>query len=86
MQAYFISIAVLAIIIYINATVMIYDYLKKRGEEVSFLFLRLFMISYASKYKEITKTESGKPGYLFNLWIISINLALVCGMVALFIY
>jgi len=62
---------------------MIYSYLKNRGENVSFIWLRLFMISYASKYKRITKDETGKVGYLFYYWIISINIALFCALVLL---
>lgn len=59
-------------------TIMIYGYLKERGEVASFIWLRIFMIAYADKYKLITKKETGHTGPLFYWWIISINIALVC--------
>ena len=65
------------IVLYIISTMLIFNYLKKKGEKVSFLWLRLFMISYANKYKEITKKEKGKTGPLFYWWILSINLTLI---------
>jgi hypothetical protein len=66
------------IIIFVVSSIMIYNYLKNRGEKVNFLLLRLMLLSYASKYRELTKQETGKTGILFYLWIISINAALLC--------
>ena len=66
-----------SLIIFIISTMMIFNVLKKRGEKVNFFLIRLFMISYAFKYKEITKKETGSIGYLFYLWISSINLTLI---------
>ena len=85
MQTLFIAIGVLSVIVFLVSTIMIYSYLKDRDEEVSFLWIRLFMISYADKYKKLTKKETGKTGYLFYFWIISINLALISAILVLFI-
>jgi len=85
MQTLFIAVGVLSVIIFIVSTIMIYSHLKDRGEKVSFLWLRLFMISYANKYKKLTKKETGRTGYLFYFWIISINLALISAILVLFI-
>jgi len=85
MQNLFISIGILSVIVYVVSTVMIYDHLKDRGEKVSFLWLRLFMISYANRYKKLTKNETGKVGYLFYLWLVSINVALISAILILFI-
>ena len=86
MQTLIISIGFLSVIIYVVSTVMIFSKLKVRGEKVSFLWLRIFMISYAHKYKKLTREESGKVGYLFYLWIISINIALICAVLYLFVF
>jgi len=86
MQNLFISIGILSVIVYVVSTVMIYVHLKDRGEKVSFLWLRLFMISYANRYKKLTKNETGKVGYLFYLWIISVNVALFSAILVLFIF
>jgi hypothetical protein len=86
METACIVLAVISLITYIVATMMIYDFLKKRGKNVSFVFLRLFMISYAHEYSRITRSETGRTGYLFYLWIISINLALVFTLLAFFVF
>ena len=74
------------LIVFIVSTMMIFDYLKNKGEKVNFFLIRLFMISYADKYKQLTKRETGKIGYLFYLWIFSINLLLLFVIIYIFIY
>ena len=86
MENLFISIGILSVIVYVVSTLMIYSYLKDKGEKVSFLWLRLFMISYANRYKKLTKNETGKVGYLFYIWIVSINVALISAIFVLFIF
>ena len=86
MQYLFISIGILSVIVFVVSSVMIYVQLKDRGEKVSFLWLRLYIISYANRYKKITKKETGKIGYLFYVWIISINVALISAILALFVF
>lgn len=66
----------------IVVSLIIFDSLKKRGVPVSLLWLRLMAPSYAFKYREITRVETGKTGSLFYQWIISINLALVFVLIA----
>jgi len=80
------DVGILSVIVYVVSTVMIYGHLKDRGEKVSFLWLRLFMISYANRYKKLTKNETGKVGYLFYMWIISVNVALISAILVLFIF
>ena len=85
MRNLFIAIGILSVLVYVVSTVMIYGYLKEKGEKVSFIWLRLFMISYANRYKNKTKNETGKVGYLFYVWIISVNAALVSAILVLFV-
>jgi len=61
----------------------IYDDLRRRKIPVNFLWLRVQAPEYAFQYKKITTLERGKPGPLFNQWIVSINLALVLGIAAI---
>ena len=86
MENLFISIGILSVIVYVVSTLMMYSYLKDKGEKVSFLWLRLYMISYANRYKKSTKQETGKVGYLFYIWIVSINVALISLLLVLFIF
>lgn len=83
METMFIFLGILSVFVFIVSTMMIYSYLKDKGEKVSFLWIRLFMISYANKYKKLTKEETGKTGYMFYLWIISINIALISAILIL---
>jgi hypothetical protein len=71
--------------IFMVVTMVIYNFLKKRGEKVTFIWLKLMMISYVDHYKKITKEETGRVGILYYIWIISINLALLCFFLYLFI-
>ena len=73
-----IIIAATSVVLYVVSTILIYDYLSKSGEKVSFLWIRLFMIKNASRYKKLTREKTGKTGYLYYIWIASINLALIC--------
>jgi len=79
MNIILITIGVLSIIVYLLSTIMIYNFLEKRDEKIeSFIFIRLFIFRYVNNYKRITKNETGKVGYLFYSWLISINAALLC--------
>lgn len=69
----------------ITVTMIIYDFLRKRGIAASFLWLRLMAPAYAFRYKKITWSETGKTGSLFYHWIISINLALVFAILAIIV-
>lgn len=81
---FMIAIGIVSVIWYIVATLLIYETLRKKKVQVNFLLLKLMAPVYASKYREITRCETGKTGPLFFHWIISINLALaVCVLIAL---
>jgi len=77
-QILLILLGIIAVAVYVVSTVMIYRCLEGRGEKVSFLWIRFFMISYANRYKNLTKKETGKVGNLYYIWLISINIVLVC--------
>ena len=70
-----IIIAATSVVLYVVSTILIYDYLRKSGEKVSFLWIRLFMIKNASRYKKLTRE---KTGLRFYIWVVSINLTLIC--------
>jgi hypothetical protein len=86
MDILFSSIGIMAIIVFVVSTMMVYSFLDKRGEKVSFLWLRLFIFSYVNKYVRITKAETGKIGHIFYIWVISINIALLCAILVLFVF
>jgi hypothetical protein len=63
--------------------ILIMHELDKRGVRTNFLLVRLLVFRYVHQYKEITAKEMGKPGPLFYLYIVSVNLALVAGIIGL---
>lgn len=72
-----IAIGVVAVVWYVVTTILIYEALRRRGEKVNFLILRMFAPVYAEQYKKYTREETGKVGPLFYHWILSINIALL---------
>ena len=86
MTTVLIVLGVISIIVFIWTTIMIYSFLRARNDKIeSFLFINLFIFRYISDYRTLTKKETGKVGYLFYLYIFSINIALIC-FVALMLY
>ena len=77
MNTILISFVLIFAVVFIISSILIYNYLKKRGENIHFIWLRFQMISNANKYAKYTKAEQGKTGPLFYWWVISINLALL---------
>ena len=86
MNAMLITLGGLSVIVYLWSTIMIYNFLKdKNGKMQSFIFINLFIFKYVKNYKKITKNEDGKIGYLYYLWLYSINLALICFVLLMFL-
>lgn len=65
---------------------MIYDFLKKRGEKVTINWLKAYGPRYANRYKEMTRQENGSIGILYYHYIFSINLALLFGLITIFVH
>ncbi|MEW6015335.1 MAG: hypothetical protein AB1690_08435 [Candidatus Zixiibacteriota bacterium] len=68
------------------AGMMIYNYLKKRGEKVNFMWLKAYGPRYATRYKALTRQETGSIGVLYYHYLFSINLALVFGLITIFVH
>ena len=77
MKEIYLIIGLSFVTVFVISSLMMVSYLNKRGEKINFIFLRLLIIPYANKYIKLTNEETGKTGYLFYLWIISINCALL---------
>lgn len=71
---------------HVITTLLIFEYLRRHGQQVSLIWLRLMALRYASQYRDISKQETGKVGSLFYHWVVSINLALVFVILAFVLY
>jgi len=71
-----IALLLFFMIIHVVSAMIMYQYAVKRGGKYSILLLRLQIFSAINKYRKTTKQELGRTGYLFYVWIISVNLAL----------
>ncbi|KAA3641627.1 MAG: hypothetical protein DWQ02_00220 [Bacteroidetes bacterium] len=85
MQSIYLTMMLLFALIFVVTTMMIATFLRKRGEKVQFLWIKLMMISYADQYRKITRKETGRVGVLYYIWIISVNLALLSFFLYLFL-
>ncbi len=77
------GLAIFFVICFVFISILIVVALNKRKIRTNFLWLRLFLFKYVNQYKKVTLAEAGKVGSLFYLWILSINLALVCAIAGL---
>lgn len=76
-QAVFLGIGVLAVLSSVVIWILIMAALDRRGYKTNILWARFLIFKYLSAYKEATRRETGKPGLLFYLWIVTINVAAV---------
>ena len=56
--------------------------LDRRGIQTSFVLMRLRFLQYLSQYREITRRETGRTGFWFYSYVISINAVWILGLAA----
>jgi len=76
-------LAILSALWAIVSSLVIAAFLSKRGVKINYVFFKVLMIKYIHQYRKITMQENGRPGPWFYSFVISINLALVLGIVAI---
>lgn len=69
--------------IHVASAMRMYHYMLQRGEKLSFFLMRIKIFSAINRYRKATKQESGQTGYLFYVWVISVNLALTSFIIML---
>jgi hypothetical protein len=63
--------------------ILIMAALDRRGHKTNMFLARIYLFRYLSAYKEATRKETGKPGPLYGLSILTINLALLLALAAI---
>ncbi len=79
----FFGLAILAVLSNVVILIMIMAALDRRGMKTNMLVARLRPWKYPTAYKEATQKETGKPGPLYGLSILTINLALLLALAAI---
>jgi len=80
----FYAILAMACVIWNAVTsIAICEHLRRRGIRIHYVLLRMMAPFYAHRYRKITREETGRTGPLYYHWIVSINSALVLGVVAI---
>ena len=73
-------LALAAVLVYVVTSILIMRALDRRNIPTNLLLVKLLIFKYVHQYKEITTQETGKPGPLFPIWVVSINLAAALGI------
>ena len=72
---FFLVLALPCALVGVGLMVAIAGALQSRGYKINWVFLRLFILGYIGKYREVTLRESGRPGPLFYPFVIAMNSA-----------
>lgn len=71
---------------YLISVIFIYEFHKKRNDKTpAFLKFNFRILKYTNRYKMITKGENRSTGFLFYLWVVSLNLTLFSAVLLLVI-
>jgi len=75
--------AVAAVLASVVSLILVMAALDRRGMRTNMLEARIRPWKYLKAYKEATHKETGKPGRLYGLSILTINLALLLALAAI---
>lgn len=80
MENLFFVAAIVSTIWGIISMMVMVSFCSERGVKINWMLIRLFVLSYVSRYREITIKENGKPGFWYYSFIVAINAALGFGI------
>jgi hypothetical protein len=86
MRNIFLGLALVAALANVAILIMIMAALQRQGYKTNMLLARIYFYKYLSAYKELTRKETGKPGPLYGLWILTINLTLVFALAGILMH
>lgn len=76
-------LAAICVVLAAVSAVLISVFLDQRGIKTPFPFMGLFIFRNLNRYREITRTETGKIGPLFYSYVVPINTALILVLASL---
>jgi hypothetical protein len=84
MKAILLTVVLPATVVHVTALILMMAALDRRGIKTNFLLARIYVFKYVSRYKEVTRKETGRTGVLYDLWSWSILVALLGALAAVF--
>ena len=78
-------IGAICVIWAVTSAILLTAALDRRGLTTPFLFIGLFLFRNLGRYREITRRETGKTGFLFYSFVVPINVALVLAVAIIFL-
>lgn len=86
MEKVFLILAVVFLFWGVASSIVMTSYCSDKGIKVNWLLIRLLIFKYVSEYRRLTIEETGKPGFWFYSFIISMNSALVFALIFLIFF
>ena len=72
----FLGLALVSVAWGIVSMIAMTSFIAKRGEVINFFLLRLYVIRYVNKYRQITQEEEGVPGGWYYAFLIAMGCTL----------
>ena len=83
MSETFLILAFISIAWGIVSTIAVVSFLQKKGRKIHFIFINVLIFKYINDYHKITVEETGKAGFWYYSFVISMNCALVFAIIGL---
>jgi hypothetical protein len=83
MRTVLFGLAIAAVLASVVILILIMAALDRRGHKTNILLARLYFFKYLAAYKEATTKETGRPGRLYYLYIMTINVAWLAAVAGL---
>jgi hypothetical protein len=79
----FYTLALIGVVWGVVSAMSMVSFVSARGVKVNWFLMRIMIIKYASQYEQMTKKETGRPGWWFYSYVISMNFAAVMAIIGI---
>ncbi|MBI5476504.1 MAG: hypothetical protein HY964_07175 [Ignavibacteriales bacterium] len=83
MSIFFITLALICVFWGVVSSIVIVSFLSNHGVKINYFLLKLFLPKYVSQYRKLKIEETGKPGYWYYSFVVSMISALVLAIIGL---
>ncbi len=85
MKTIFLAVVLPATVVHVTALILMMSALDRRGMKTNFFLARIYAFKYVSRYREVTRKETGRTGVLYHLWTGALIVAALSALAAIFI-